>query len=61
MTEKSERVAVGLTEEQKQKLRVEAAKRGVSMAELVREIILNELSDGGGDSGNARPRTATAD
>jgi len=43
MSEKTEKLGVGLTEEEKHKIRVEAAKRDMSMSELAREILLAEL------------------
>lgn len=59
MAEKSEKVAVGLTEEEKQAFRVEAARRGLSMSELARQIILEDVLSEGSDEGN--PSLATAD
>jgi len=65
MAEKSEKLAVGLTEDEKQQFRVEAAKRGMSMSELAREVLLEEvLEDDSDDSdeGNRKTvATATAD
>jgi len=46
MPEKTEKLGVGLTAEEKQRIRVEAAKRGMSMSELARQIILEEVPDG---------------
>ena len=59
MTEKTEKLGVGLTEEEKQQIRVEAAKRGVSMSELVRQILLDEVLDEREDDADPNPR-ATA-
>lgn len=56
MTERNERVSASVDEEFKQQLRVEAAKRGVSMSELIREILAENLE---GDSGNGDPAMAT--
>lgn len=59
MSEKSEKLAVGLTEEEKQQFRLEAARRGISMSELAREVLLDEVLEEGGDEGNPRmPMTA---
>lgn len=56
MTEKTEKLAVGLTEEEKRRFRVEAAKRDISMSELAREILIDEVM---GDTGNRMiPTTA---
>jgi plasmid stability protein len=41
--DKTEKLGVGLTEAEKQRFRVEAAKRDMSMSELAREILLAEL------------------
>lgn len=59
MTEKSEKVAVGLTEGEKKRFRIAAAERGVSMSELAREIILEEVLED--EEGNGNLRIATAD
>ena len=60
MSEKTEKLGVGLTEEEKQQIRVEAARRGISMSELARQILLEEVlsDDGEGDEGN--PTTPAA-
>ena len=55
MSEKTEKLGVNLTKEDKQKLRVEAAMRGMTMSELAREVILDELE------GNPKPMAMTAD
>jgi len=57
MSDKSEKLAVGLTEEEKQQFRVEAAKRGVSMSELAREVLLQEVLAEGNPS-RMTPTTA---
>lgn len=57
MSDKTEKLAVGLTEEEKKRFRVEAAKRDMSMSELAREVLLHEVL---GSEGN-RIVTATAD
>lgn len=56
MSDKTEKLAVGLTEEEKQQFRVEAAKRGISMSELAREILLDEVIQ----EGNPSPPKAMA-
>jgi plasmid stability protein len=62
MPEKSEKLAVGLTEAEKQQFRVEAAKAGKSMSELAREILLAEVLDqDADDEGNQKRPAATAD
>jgi plasmid stability protein len=60
MTEKTEKLGVGLTEEEKQQIRVEAAKRGVSMSELVRQILLDEVLDEREDDGDPNPKAAAS-
>jgi len=61
MTEKTEKLGVGLTKEEKQKFRVEAAKRDMSMSELARKILLDELELEETDEGNPNtPLTQTA-
>lgn len=60
MTEKTEKLGVGLTKEEKQQIRVEAARRGVSMSELARQILLEEVL---GEDAEGNPNlavTATA-
>jgi plasmid stability protein len=54
MADKDERVYASVDEEFKRKLRIEAAKRDMSMSQLVRQILEEEFDD----SGN--PRTAAA-
>ena len=51
MNEKTEKLGVGLTEEEKKRFRIEAAKRDMSMSELARMILLEELelSEEGGE------------
>jgi len=60
MTEKTEKLGVGLTEEEKQQIRVEAAKRGVSMSELVRQILLDEVLDEREDDTDPNPKAAAS-
>lgn len=57
MSDKTEKLAVGLTEDEKKRFRVEAAKRDMSMSELAREVLVGEVL---GAEGN-RIVTATAD
>ena len=59
MSEKTEKLGVGLTKEEKKQFRIEAAKRDMSMSELAREILLSEL-EGTDDEGNPNPTPATA-
>jgi plasmid stability protein len=66
MSDKTEKLGVGLTEQEKARFRVEAAKRGMSMSELAREILLDEVigdDEEGTDQGNptTSPTMATAD
>ena len=55
MTEEhTERLSTSISEERKQQIRLEAAKRGMTMSQLVREIREEEFSDidpDGGDEG----------
>jgi plasmid stability protein len=60
MTEKTEKLGVGLTEDEKKRFRVEAAKRDMSMSELAREILLEGLEEMD-DEGNPNPPLTTAD
>lgn len=60
MSDKSEKVAVGLTAEEKKRFRVAAAERGLSMSELAREVILGEVLEED-DSGNPKAAPMTAD
>jgi len=55
MSDKTEKLGVGLTKEEKQKFRVEAAKRDMSMSELARKILLDELELEETDEGNPNP------
>ncbi len=60
MTEKTEKLGVGLTEEEKKKIRLEAARRDMSMSELARQILLEKLGET--DEGNPTGMTPeTAD
>ena len=52
--ERTERIATSVDNELKQTIRVEAAQCGMSMSELVREILIEEFDD----AGNSRTRTA---
>jgi hypothetical protein len=63
MTKKTEKLGVGLTKEEKQRFRIEAAKRDMSMSELARKIILGELDELGEevDSPNRKTMAQTAD
>lgn len=61
MPEKSEKLAVGLTKDEKQQFRVEAAKEGKSMSELAREVLLAEVLDSEDGEGNQKTPLATAD
>lgn len=60
MSEKTEKLGVGLTKAEKQQFRIEAAKRDMSMSELARQIILESL-DEMDDKGNQNPQTTSAD
>ena len=51
-----ERIAVTMDRDMKQRIRVEAAKRDMSMAELAREILEEEFGPG-----NRKAMTVTAD
>jgi len=57
MTDKSEKLGVNLTKDQKQKLRVRAAEEGLTMSEYVRELILDDLDNQ--DEGNSSRMTPT--
>jgi len=63
MGEKTEKLGVGLTEDEKHKIRVEAAKRDMSMSELAREILMDAIEDDrtGDADPNARSETVGAD
>jgi len=63
MSEKTEKLGVGLTEEEKHKIRVEAAKRDMSMSELARQIIMDAIEDdrAGDTDPNPTPEAAGAD
>jgi plasmid stability protein len=63
MSEKTEKLGVGLTEEEKHKIRVEAAKRDMSMSELARQIIMDAIEDDrtDGTDPNQTPEAAGAD
>lgn len=62
MTEKTEKLGVGLTKEEKKRFRVEAAKRDMSMSELARQILLDGLEEMDADNPNpSPPLTKTAD
>jgi plasmid stability protein len=59
MTEKTEKLGVGLTEEEKKKIRLEAARRDMSMSELARQILLEKLDETGeGNPTRMTPETA---
>lgn len=60
MSDKTEKLGVGLSKDEKQKFRIEAAKRGMSMSEFAREILLEEIESGGEGNGKAMTQTATA-
>lgn len=60
MSDKSEKVAVGLSEDEKKRFRVAAAERGLSMSELAREVILEEVLQED-EEGNPNLPTAAAD
>ena len=60
MSDKTEKLGVGLSKEEKQKFRVEAAKRGLSMSEFAREILLGEIEDRSEGNGKAETVMATA-
>lgn len=45
MSDKTAKLGVGLTKAEKQRFRVEAAKRDMSMSELAREILLDALDE----------------
>lgn len=63
MREKTEKLGVGLTEEEKHKIRIEAAKRDMSMSELARQIIMDAIEDDRTDDTdpNPTPEAAGAD
>jgi len=44
-TKISEKLGVGLTHEEKRQIRIEAAKRDLSMSELARQILMAEIVD----------------
>lgn len=55
-----ESIAISVGQDTKQQFRIEAAKRGMSMSELAREILLEQVPSEG-EEGNSKPPTATAD
>jgi len=59
MSDKTEKLGVGLTKEEKKQFRIEAAKRDMSMSELAREILLSRLEEID-EEGNSSPTPATA-
>lgn len=61
MSDKTEKLAVGLTAEQKQQIRVEAAKRGMSMSELARQILLDEVLEPDDEGNQTRMTPSEAD
>jgi hypothetical protein len=61
MTDKTEKLGVGLTKEEKQRFRVEAAKRDMSMSELARRILLEELDEMDAEGNPNPPLTKRAD
>lgn len=63
--ERTEKISTSVTEDEKSRFRVIAAKRDMSMAELLRELVYDELEkeDGGRTEepeGNLRPAATTA-
>jgi hypothetical protein len=58
MGEYTERVSTNVSPELKQRIRIEAAKRGMTMAEYVREVLRDELPEG--DEGNPTAVRQTA-
>jgi plasmid stability protein len=60
MGDKTEKLGVGLTEEEKHKIRVEAAKRDMSMSELAREIIMDAIEDDRTDDADPNPTPGAA-
>jgi plasmid stability protein len=61
MSDITEKLGVGLTEEEKKQFRVEAAKRDMSMSELARQILLKELEELDGEGNPNPPLTKAAD
>lgn len=61
MPDKTEKLAVGLTEEEKKRFRIEAAKRDMSMSELAREVLLTEVVDPSEETDEGNPNRAMAD
>jgi hypothetical protein len=61
MTDKTEKLGVGLTKQEKKQIRIEAAKREMSMSELARQIILDELEELEAEGNPNPPLTQTAD
>jgi predicted DNA binding CopG/RHH family protein len=59
MSQRDERVSTSVTPEFKQQIRMEAAKRGMTMSELVREVLEKEFAPAEGNQ--SRAPTATAD
>lgn len=63
MSEKSERISTSVEDDFKKALRIEAAKREMSMSELVREILEENFDPQASDMGNLNspPATVTSD
>jgi hypothetical protein len=66
MTDKTEKLGVNLTAEEKRQFRIEAAKRETTMSELARQILMEEgfigeSDDAAAEGNRSRTPTATAD
>lgn len=64
--ERTEKISTSVTEGEKSRFRVLAAERDMTMAELLRELVYDELEDEGyestrGPEGNLRPASQTPD
>jgi len=59
-TKISEKLGVGLTHEEKRQIRIEAAKRDLSMSELARQILMAEIVDDADADADADTNTGAA-
>lgn len=57
---RDERLITSVNEEEKQAVRMEAARRGITMSEFVRNAVLGEV-ECGGSAGNPNPTVANSD
>jgi predicted HicB family RNase H-like nuclease len=61
MSGREESIAAKVSSETKQRIRIAAAKQGVSMSEYIRQAVMDRLESDEAAEGNRTPATATAD